>query len=55
MKQDKIIKTISLDRITYNALVDMAREDKRPLSQYIRVQLDRVVENNNLNNEKKGE
>ena len=47
MKQDKIIKTISLDRITYEALIDMAREDKRPLSQYIRVQLERVAENNN--------
>jgi len=50
---DKVIKTISLDRITYNALVDMAREDKRPLSQYIRVQLERVVENHNT--ERKGE
>jgi len=47
MKQDKVIKTISLDRITYEALVDMARDDKRPLSQYIRVQLERVVEDNN--------
>ena len=44
---NKVIKTISLDRITYEALVDMAREDKRPLSQYIRVQLEKVVENNN--------
>lgn len=50
---DKVIKTISLDRITYNALVDMAKEDKRPLSQYIRVQLERVVENHNT--EGKGE
>lgn len=50
MKQDKVIKTISLDRITYNALVDMARKDKRPLSQYIRVQLERIVENHNNNN-----
>lgn len=46
-----VIKTISLDRITYDALVDMAREDKRPLSQYIRVQLERVVENNNTKGE----
>ena len=54
MKQDKIIKTISLDRITYNALVDMAREDKRPLSQYIRVQLERIVDTRTNHKELEG-